>query len=106
MEIGEEHLIELGSTGHLPQRAYLDAGAVHVHEERRDALVLGHVGVGSTQQFPDIGAVRDGSPYLLPVHYPTRVNRLRTGSQPGKVGSRSWLAEQLAGDEFAAVERP
>ena len=45
--VGEEALVELGLAGHLVERAHLDAGRVHVDEEGRDALVLGHVGVGA-----------------------------------------------------------
>jgi hypothetical protein len=45
--VGEVHLVELGLAGQLPQRPRLDAGAVHVDDEVREALVLGHVGVGA-----------------------------------------------------------
>ena len=42
--VGEEDLVEHRATGHLPQRADVDARLVHVDREVGDALVLGHVG--------------------------------------------------------------
>jgi hypothetical protein len=42
--VGEEDLVELGLTGHLAQRANLDAGRAHVEKEERDSVVAPVVG--------------------------------------------------------------
>ena len=66
-DVGEEDLVELGVTGHLDERAHLDAWSRHVDDERRDAL-LGprRVGIGAGQAQPPGGELRVGGPHLAP----------------------------------------
>ena len=45
----EEHLAEMFAAGDVAQRPDVDAGLVERHEERRDALVLGHFRVGARE---------------------------------------------------------
>ena len=40
LDVGEEHLVELGLACHLTKGTYLDPRQRHVHQEERDALVL------------------------------------------------------------------
>ena len=65
-DVGEEHLVELGLAGHLPERADLDAGKVHRAQEERDALVLGaRLAVG-------VGARHEDAPVAVPAAASTR----------------------------------
>ena len=68
--VGHEDLVEQGPTGHLAQRADVDARLVHVDGEVGDALVLRHVGVGAGQQHAEVGDLRARRPHLLAVDDP------------------------------------
>src|SRR4029079_8204176 len=69
MDIGEEHLVELRVAGHLPQRAYLDAGEVHRYEEERDPLVLGGLGIRTRHQDAPVAVAPSTAPHLLAVDH-------------------------------------
>ena len=100
-DVGEEHLVELGVAGDLAQGAHLDARRVHVDDEVRHAPVLGHVGVGAGQEHAPARRVGQGRPHLLAVHHPLVTVAHRPGGEPGHVGSRPGLAEELAPDLLA-----
>ena len=105
--VGQEHLVELGLAGELPQRPDLDAGGGHVHGEVGEALVLGHVGVGAGDQQRPPGQVRRGGPHLLPGDHPARRRRAPPGwpARPGRCpapGSlNSWHQISSAGPQRA-----
>ena len=71
-------------------------GLVHVDREVRDALVLGHVGVGAGDQHPEVGDVTRRRPHLLPVDDPLVAVADGARLQPGEVAAGDRLAEQLA----------
>ena len=102
--VGEEDLVELGLPGDLEERSHLDAERLHVDEERRHPLVLGEVGVRARHNEAERGDVRQGGPDLLPVQQPLLAVALGAGGQPGDVGSRAGLAEELAPDLLVREE--
>jgi hypothetical protein len=102
----QEHLVERGVPVHLPQRADLDPGLAHRQHEAADAAVLGHIGVGASQQQPEIRGRRAGRPDLLPGHYPLSAVALGARDQPGQVRARARLTEQLAPGDLAGDRRP
>ena len=94
----EEALVELGLTGHLKQRSYIDAGGVHVHEERRDALVFRNIGVGARNDETIGSNVRESGPHLLTRHNPLITVTFGASRQRRDVRSGTWLGEQLTPD--------
>ena len=95
---GEEHLVELAVAGDLHDRADLDAGLVHRHEQVRDALVLRRVPVGAGEDEAPLGPVGERCPDLLPVDDPLagRFVEVRLGLHVGEVGAGVGLAVALA----------
>ena len=61
----EEDLVEVRVAGDLTQRADVDAGRVHVDDERRDAVVLRRGGVAAEQAETEVAVVRTAGPDLL-----------------------------------------
>ena len=105
-DIVEEDLVELGLAGDLPQAADGDAGSVHRHDEHRQALVLGHVGIGARQQQAVGGELGVGRPHLLAVERPGPVVALaRAGLHRGQIRAGGGLGEQLAPDLVAVEHR-
>ena len=104
-DVGEVHLVELGLAGDLVQRPHLDARRVHVDHEVGHALVLRRIGVGAGDQHPPSGEVRQGGPHLLTVDDPLVAVEHGPGRQPGDVGARTRLGEELAPDLLAREER-
>ena len=94
--VGEEHLVEQGPSGHLPQRPHVDAGLEHLEGEVADPLVLGHVGVGAGEQHAEVGHLATRRPHLLAVDHPLVAVALGAGAEPGEVRSGPGLAEELA----------
>ena len=80
------------------QRPDLDALGVHVDDHHRDAVVLGHVGVGAHGGEAHAGDVRAAGPHLLAVDEPAAVDPRRLGLDARRVGAGIGLAEQLAPD--------
>ena len=103
-DVGEEHLVEPRGSGHLAQRSHLDTGRVHVDQERREPLVLGHVGIGPAHCQRQIGDVRARRPHLLAVHDPLVAVTHGARRGRGEIGTRVRLAEELTHHEIAAVE--
>ncbi len=101
--IVEEHLVELGLAGDLPQRAHLDTRLVEVDHEVGDAAVLGRVGIGPHEGDAPAGEAGVGGPDLLAPHQPAALGRFGDGAQRGEVGAGVGLAEELAPD-LAGVE--
>ncbi len=80
-------------------------GLVHRHRERRDALVLGDVGVGAGEQDAPVGDVGVARPDLVAVDHVLVAVGDRGGAQRGEVGSGIGLAEPLA-PPLRAVDQP
>ena len=68
--VGEVHLVELGLAGHLAQRPDLDAGSVHVDDERGEAGVLHGLGIGAHDEQAPARQVGERRPHLLAVDDP------------------------------------
>src|SRR6185312_14995061 len=85
-------------------RPDLDALALHVEEEHRQALVLGHIGIGAGDQKAVVGIMRARGPDLLAVDDPVVALLLRAGTKPRHVRAAGRLGEQLAPDVFAGRE--
>ena len=100
-DVGEEHLVERGTTGHLAQRTDLHTGCVHVDDESGQSAVLGQVGVGAADDLADVGHLGARGPHLLAVEDPLVAVPDRPGLQRGQVRSRRRLAEQLAAHDVA-----
>ena len=96
--VGEEHFVELGLVGDLTQRSHLDAGSVHVDDERGDPFALRRVGIGAREAPAPVGELRVARPDLLAVEEPAAVDRRRPGRERGQVAPRAGLAEELAPD--------
>src|SRR6266540_6392851 len=92
----EEHLVEVLFTGDVAQRSDLDPPLVQIEQEVGDALALGHIGVGASEQHGEVGAVRPRRPHLLPVHDPLVAVAHRTRREGSQIRARTGLAEQLA----------
>ena len=105
-DVVEEDLVELGLAGDLAQAADGHALGVHRHDEHRQALVLGHVGVGAREQQAVGGELRVGRPHLLARQAPAAVVLLaRARLHRRQVGAGGGLGEQLAPDLVAVQHR-
>ena len=83
-----------------------DPLGVHRDDEHRQALVLRDVGVRAGQQQAEAGVLRVGGPDLLAGEAPGAVLLLLgAGLDPGEVGARGRLAEQLAPDLVGGQHR-
>ena len=68
----EEHLEELGVAGDLQDRADLDAGLLHRHQQVREPLVALRRGIGAADDEAPVRPRGPGGPHLLAVDAPTR----------------------------------
>ena len=96
-DVVEEDLVELGLAGDLAQPADRHALGVHRHDEHRQALVLGHVGVGAREQQAVGGELRVGRPHLLAVEHAScrrpagaRASAPPARSEPAAGSENSW----------------
>ena len=106
-DVVEEDLVELGLAGDLAQAANGHALGVHRHDEHRQALVLGHVGVGAREQQAVGGELGVGGPHLLSGQPPAAVVlQARSGLHGREVRAGGGLGEQLAPDLVAVEHRP
>jgi hypothetical protein len=94
----DEHLTELGVTGHLTQRPDLHSVRVHVEDEHGDAIALTDVRIRPARGQAPAREVAVACPYLLPGHGPEVPVRHRPRRQARQVRSGTGLAEQLAPD--------
>ena len=101
----EEHLVEVGLAGDLPQRPDGDAGRAQVDDEARDALVLGHGRVGAEDAEAEVAVVRAARPHLLAVEHELVAVALGARAERSEVGPGVGLAPQLAPDLLAAAHR-
>ena len=53
----EEHFIETCPTSHLTKWTNLDTRRIHIHQETREAFVLGQARVGATDDFTDVAVM-------------------------------------------------
>jgi hypothetical protein len=98
-------LVEVSHAGDLGERTHLDAGGAHVDDEVGDALVLGHIGVGASQQDAVVGVLAERGPDLLAVDDPLVAVALGAGAQRREVAAGTGFAEQLAPQMVAAQHR-
>ena len=94
--VGEEHLVEQRTAGHLAYRADLDAGLVEVQDEVGEPRVLGNLHISASQEHRLVGDLRARAPDLLTVHDELIAVPHRPALQAGEVRSRIRLREQLA----------
>src|SRR5207244_639762 len=83
----EEHLVEGGTTGHLPQGSHGDARRLHVDDEVGAPAVLRDVPVAAGEQDAEVGVVRGRGPHLLTVDDPLVAVALGPGGDGGDVGA-------------------
>src|SRR5579875_2753837 len=102
---GQEHLVEQGVTGHLPQRPDLDPWLAHAEREVADPVVLRGAGIGPGQQHAVVGDLGQRGPDLLPVDDELFAVTPRPGGQAGQVRARARLAEQLAPGVLTGEQR-
>ena len=62
--VGEEGLVEGGAARHGDERAHLDAGRRHRHQQVAEAGVLGLIGLRAAEQEHHVGVVRGAGPDL------------------------------------------
>ena len=75
--------------------------ALHVDDDRGDAVVLRRVGVGAHGGEAALAVLRAARPHLLPDDAPAAVDTRRAGADAGRVGAGVGLAEELAPHELA-----
>ena len=95
--VGEEHLAEVTVGGHVGDRADLDAGAVHRHDDLGDPRVRRAVVAGAADQVAVVGHGAEAGPDLLAVDHPVVAIADRLGLQRGEVA---------AGVRFAHADAP
>ena len=66
-DVVEEHLAEVRIPDRVADRPHVDSGCGHVHQEVRNALALGSVGIGAGQQQAPVGMHTAAGPQLLAV---------------------------------------
>ena len=101
--VGEEDLAEVALAGDVDDRADLDPGLVHRYQHERDALVLGHVGVGAAQGEDHVPVQAGAGPDLLAVDHPFVAVELGPAPEVGQIGAGVRLGVALAPD-VGAVE--
>ena len=100
--VGEEHLVERCSAGHLAKWSNLHAGSVHVDDEPGESLVFGKVRIRAADDLTEVGELCSGGPHLLAGNDPFVSVTFGFRLQTRQVRSRSGLGEQLAPDDVAA----
>src|SRR6202034_4336023 len=103
--LGKEHLVEAALPGHLAQRAHLDARRVHVADEVGEPGMLLDVGVRAGEKQATVRQMTSGGPHLLAGNDPAVAVANRPRREPGQVGPRPRLTEELAPNLFTRKER-
>ena len=103
--VGEVDLVDEVVGVRVGDLADLDARRVHRHEEDRDALALGRLGVGAHEQEAPLGGVGVRRPDLLAVHDVAVAVANGAGAQRGEVGAGVGLGEALAPVDLAGDDR-
>jgi hypothetical protein len=94
--VGEEDLVEVGTSVDLLDGPHLDPGLLHGHQQVGDARVLGGIGVGAGQQEDVVGELGLGGPHLLAVDHPLVAVEFGPGLERGQVAAGVGLGEPLA----------
>ena len=105
LDPAHEDLVELGFTGDLPERPYLDTGRVHVDDHVREPGVALGFGVGAGEEDAEVGDVRVRRPDLLPVEHETVAVEARRRADAREVGACPGLREPLAPDLLGGEQR-
>ena len=96
LHVLEEDLVDLVLLVQRDDRPDGDAGRVHVDEEKADALLLLHGGVGTHQAEDHVGVLGERRPGLLAVHDIVIAVANGAGLERGKVRPRAGLGVALA----------
>src|SRR5712692_7697958 len=105
LDILEEDFVELRVAGDLHQRPYLDAWALHVDEQVRQAVArVGLLALARDQHAP-LGDVRQRRPDFLAVDHVVVALVLGAGLQTRQVAAGVGLAEALAPDLLRREQR-
>lgn len=91
----EEDLVEARRAGDLAQGPDRHPGSVHVDDEHRQAAMLGQARIGAGEQQAEVRELRHRRPHLLAVDHPSVAAPARLGDDPGEIGSRRGLGEEL-----------
>ena len=94
-EAVEELLAELVTPVDLLDAAHGDAGALNGYQEHRQALVLGHVPVGTGQQESVVRGECAGAPRLCAVDHPFLALAVGACDDTGEVRSAAGFRQQL-----------
>ena len=93
--LGHPHVLVVGragpDAGDRVDRREGEALAVGGHQDHREALVTGQVGVGAAGQPDVVGVLDQRGPHLLAVDHPLVALQPRPGLQAGEVGARTRL---------------
>src|SRR6266404_7309987 len=100
----EKYLVELGFARHLPNGTDLHAGLLHVDDEHREPLMLGHRRVGARESQSVIRKMTAGCPDLLARNEPICTVADGAGAHGGKIGPACGLGEELAPDLLTAKQ--
>src|SRR5574337_184874 len=93
----EEHLVEFGAAGHLPDRAYLDPRLVQRHQQQGEALVAHRAFLAAREDEDPVRFLRPGGPHFLSVDQPFIAGRIApgAGAHVGKIGAGARLGIAL-----------
>ena len=100
----EEHLVEQRAPGHLPQRADGHARLVEAEREPRDARVLGTSKSVRAKSMPESASMACELHTFWPEMTQWSPSRVARRGEPGEIGTRPRLAEQLAPRAAAVVD--
>src|SRR4051812_17430495 len=107
VDVVEEDLVEVRLAGDLAERPDRHALGVHRDDEHGQALVLRQIPVGAREQQAVGRVLRVRRPHLLARQPPRAVLLLaRPRLDPGQVGARGGLREQLAPHLLGGQHRP
>ena len=101
----EEHLVELGRAGELPDRADGDPALAHGNEQIGQALAAPRPGLGAGEQEAPVGHVGERGPYLLPGDHPLVAVEGRGGGHGGQVRPGARLGVALAPELIDRLDR-
>jgi hypothetical protein len=103
-EVVEELLAELHRPVDLFDATQRNSGAVDRHHEHRQALVLGHVPIGTGQHQAVVGGERAGAPCLGAVDHPLVADAVGPGDDTGEIRSATGFRQQLH-EHFITAQR-
>ena len=101
--LGKEHLVETCSTSHLAQRTNFNTRCMHVNNEPGETFVLGHIEIGTSNDFADIAVMRATCPNFLAGDDPFVAIAFGFCAEVREVATSTWFTEQLSADDVAAI---